>query len=94
MSILESQGLARVVADFVESHRATRTARDASGRVVIPSFDDLGDDAKRLSAAKDLIKAACMIHPSVAKAIGVACANAKGSDHDLLRELVSLLPVE
>jgi len=88
------EALARAVVEWLDEQRASHLATGEDGRVVMPSFDELAKEAGRVEAAKKLLAAACIADKRIADAIATACANAKGADHDLLRELVSLLPVE
>jgi hypothetical protein len=69
----------------------TKTAPD--GKTIMPSFDELaGESFDDRAFAVELLTLACKADRRIGDALSVACANAKGVDHDILREVVSLLP--
>lgn len=94
MSGADWASIVRDVAHWLDEQRATHLARSEDGRLVMPSVAELYDEAGTRDAAKALIVAACKADGRIADAISVACANAKGVDHDLLRGIVALLPTK
>lgn len=86
--------IVRSVLAWVEEQADTHLDESADGRLVMPSVDVVFEEAGRREVAKQLVTAACKADPRIADAIGTACANAKGVDHDVLRELVALLPAK
>jgi hypothetical protein len=66
-------------------------AEKRDGKTVMPPFDELGGSYDERAFAADLLHVACKAYPSAGDAIAMACANAKGIDHDVLRELVALI---
>ncbi len=68
-------------------------AEKRDGRTVMPPFAELSAYDDR-AFARDLLRTACKADPRLRDALVVVATLAKGADHDLLRELVSFLPVE
>lgn len=70
-------------------------AEKRDGKTVMPPFAELSAGAYDDRAfARDLLRTACKADPRLRDALVVVATLAKGADHDLLRELVSFLPVE
>jgi hypothetical protein len=68
-------------------------AEKRDGKTVMPPFAELSAYDDR-AFARDLLRTACKADPRLRDALVVVATLAKGADHDLLRELVSFLPVE
>lgn len=70
-------------------------AEKRDGKTVMPPFAELSAGAYDDRAfARDLLRVACKADPRLRDALVVVATLAKGSDHDTLRELVSVLPLD
>ena len=68
-------------------------AEKRDGKTVMPPFAELSAYDDR-AFARDLLRTACKADPRLRDALVVVATLAKGSDHDALRELVSVLPID
>ena len=68
-------------------------AEKRDGKTVMPPFAELTAYDDR-AFARDLLRTACKADPRLRDALVVVATLAKGSDHDALRELVSVLPLD
>lgn len=94
MSDLPWSDLVRLVVEWLEEQRDTRTKTAADGRTILPTFAELEAEHSPRAAARELVRVACLADPRITQALGAACANAKGPDHDVLRDLVGALPTD
>lgn len=70
-------------------------AEKRDGKTVMPPFAELSTGAYDDRAfARELLRVACKADPRLRDALVVVATLAKGSDHDTLRELVSVLPID
>ena len=70
-------------------------AEKRDGKTVMPSFADLDADRYDDRAfARDLLRTACKADPRLRDALVVVATLAKDVDHDTLRELVAVLPLD
>lgn len=70
-------------------------AEKRDGKTVMPSFAELSAGAYDDRAfARDLLRTACQADSRLRDALVVVASMAKGVDHDTLRELVSVLPLD
>ena len=69
-------------------------AEKRDGKTIMPPFAELDGHFDDRAFARELLRVACRADKRIADALAVVASTAKGADHDLLRELVSLLPVE
>jgi hypothetical protein len=70
-------------------------AEKRDGRTVMPPFAELSAGAYDDRAfARDLLRTACKADPRLRDALVVVATLAKDVDHDTLRELVSVLPLD
>lgn len=69
-------------------------AEKRDGKTLMPPFAELDGAFDDRAFARELLRVACRADKRIADALAVVASTAKGADHDLLRELVSLLPVE
>lgn len=68
-------------------------AEKRDGKTVMPPFAELSVYDDR-AFARDLLRTACKADKRLRDALVVVATLAKGSDHDALRELVSVLPID
>ena len=70
-------------------------AEKRDGKTVMPPFAELSAGAYDDRAfARDLLRTACKADPRLRDALVVVATLAKDVDHDTLRELVSVLPLD
>jgi hypothetical protein len=70
-------------------------AEKRDGRTVMPPFAELSVGAYDDRAfARELLRVACKADPRLRDALVVVATLAKDVDHDTLRELVSVLPID
>ena len=70
-------------------------AEKRDGKTVMPSFADLEiDKLENRVFARELLRVACKADPRLRDAFVVVASMAKGVDHDTLREIVSILPID
>ena len=70
-------------------------AEKRDGKTVMPPFAELSAGAYDDRAfARELLRVACKADPRLRDALVVVATLAKGSDHDALRELVAVLPLD
>ena len=68
-------------------------AEKRDGKTVMPPFAELSAYDDR-AFARDLLRTACKADPRLRDALVVVATLAKGVDHDTLREIVSILPID
>lgn len=70
-------------------------AEKRDGKTVMPSFADLDvDKLENRVFARELLRVACKADPRLRDAFVVVATLAKDVDHDTLREIVSILPID
>lgn len=70
-------------------------AEKRDGKTVMPSFADLEiDKLENRVFARELLRVACKADPRLRDAFVVVASMAKGVDHDTLREIVAVLPLD
>lgn len=70
-------------------------AEKRDGKTVMPPFAELSAGAYDDRAfARDLLRTACKADPRLRDALVIVATLAKDVDHDTLRELVSVLPLD
>ena len=70
-------------------------AEKRDGKTVMPPFAELSAGAYDDRAfARELLRTACKADPRLRDALVVVATLAKGSDHDALRKLVAVLPLD
>lgn len=70
-------------------------AEKRDGKTVMPSFADLDvDKLENRAFARELLRVACKADPRLRDAFVVVATLAKDVDHDTLREIVSILPID
>lgn len=66
-------------------------AEERDGKTFMPPFAELGGAFDDRAFARELLRVACKADKRIADALAVVASTARGVDHDLLRELVSVL---
>lgn len=70
-------------------------AEKRDGKTVMPPFADLDvDKLENRVFARELLRVACKADPRLRDAFVVVATLAKDVDHDTLREIVSILPID